>query len=54
VIVIAPTQSHKTTGLAIPALLEWEGPVLATSVKTDLVPTPATTARPAATSRSWT
>ena len=37
VIVIAPTQSGKTTGLAIPALLEWDGPVLATSVKTDLV-----------------
>lgn len=36
-IVIAPTQSHKTTGLAIPALLEWEGPVLAASVKTDLL-----------------
>lgn len=37
VIVVAPTQSHKTTGLAIPALLEWEGPVVATSVKTDLL-----------------
>ena len=37
VIVIAPTQSYKTTGLAVPALLEWEGPVLATSVKTDLL-----------------
>ena len=36
-IVCAPTQSQKTTGLAIPALLEWEGPVLATSIKTDLV-----------------
>lgn len=36
-IVIAPTQSLKTTGLAVPALLEWHGPVLATSVKTDLV-----------------
>lgn len=36
-IVIGPTQSGKTTGLAIPALLEWQGPVLATSVKTDLV-----------------
>ena len=36
-IVIAPTQSLKTTGLAIPALLEWDGPVLATSVKTDLM-----------------
>jgi type IV secretion system protein VirD4 len=37
VIVVAPTQSHKTTGLAIPALLEWEGPVVATSVKSDLL-----------------
>ena len=36
-IVIAPTQSGKTTGLAVPAILEWEGPVLATSIKTDLV-----------------
>lgn len=37
VIVIAPTQSLKTTGLAIPALLEWEGPALAVSVKSDLL-----------------
>lgn len=37
VIVLGPTMSHKTTGLAIPALLEWEGPVLATSVKSDLL-----------------
>lgn len=36
-IVIAPTQSLKTTGLAVPTLLEWDGPVLATSVKTDLL-----------------
>jgi len=36
-IIIAPTQSLKTTGLAIPAILEWDGPVLATSVKTDLL-----------------
>jgi Type IV secretory system Conjugative DNA transfer len=36
-IVLAPTQSQKTTGLAIPALLEWCGPVVATSIKTDLV-----------------
>ena len=36
-IVIAPTQSLKTTGLAIPSILEWQGPVLATSVKTDLL-----------------
>jgi type IV secretion system protein VirD4 len=37
VIVFAPTQSHKTTGLVVPALLEWQGPVLATSVKSDLL-----------------
>src|SRR3954469_7564830 len=37
VIVVAPTQSLKTTGLAIPAVLEWEGPVVAASVKTDLL-----------------
>ncbi|MDA0161261.1 type IV secretory system conjugative DNA transfer family protein [Solirubrobacter ginsenosidimutans] len=36
-LVIAPTQTGKTTGLAIPAILEWRGPVLATSVKTDLL-----------------
>jgi len=39
VLVLGPTQSGKTTGLAIPALLEWEGPVVATSVKGDLVDT---------------
>ena len=36
VLVVGPTQSGKTTGLAIPAILEWEGPVVATSVKDDL------------------
>jgi type IV secretion system protein VirD4 len=36
-LVVGPTQCGKTSGLAIPALLEWDGPVLATSVKTDLV-----------------
>ena len=36
-LVIGPTQAGKTTGLAIPAILEWDGPVLATSVKTDLL-----------------
>lgn len=36
VLVLGPTQSGKTSGLAIPALLEWDGPVLATSVKDDL------------------
>jgi len=37
VIVFAPTGTHKTSGLAIPALLEWEGPVVVTSVKGDLL-----------------
>ena len=36
VLVLGPTQSGKTSGLAIPALLEWDGPVVATSVKDDL------------------
>jgi type IV secretion system protein VirD4 len=38
VVIVGPsTISLKTTGFAIPALLEWEGPVLATSVKSDLL-----------------
>jgi type IV secretion system protein VirD4 len=37
VIVFAPTGTHKTSGVAIPALLEWDGPVLATSIKGDLL-----------------
>jgi type IV secretion system protein VirD4 len=37
IIVLGPTQSMKTTGFAIPAINEWKGPVLATSVKSDLV-----------------
>jgi type IV secretion system protein VirD4 len=37
VLVVGPTQTHKTAGFAVPALLEWDGPVLATSVKTDLL-----------------
>lgn len=36
VLVVGPTQSYKTSGLAVPALLEWTGPVLAASVKSDL------------------
>ena len=36
-IVFGPTQSHKTSGLAVPAILGWDGPVLAASVKTDLL-----------------
>ena len=36
-IVFGPTQSRKTSGLAGPAILGWEGPVIAASVKTDLL-----------------
>ena len=36
-----PTQSHKTSGLAVPAILGWDGPVIAASVKTDLSNTPS-------------
>jgi type IV secretory pathway TraG/TraD family ATPase VirD4 len=37
VFVLGPTQSRKTSGLAIPALLEWAGrPAIVTSVKRDL------------------
>jgi type IV secretion system protein VirD4 len=37
VIALGPTQSQKTSGLAIPAVLEWDGPVLAAGVKPDLI-----------------
>jgi type IV secretion system protein VirD4 len=37
VAVVGPTGCGKTAGLVIPGLLEWRGPVLATSVKGDLV-----------------
>jgi type IV secretion system protein VirD4 len=38
VVVVGPSRiSNKTTGFTIPALLEWEGPVVATSVKSDLL-----------------
>ncbi|MBF6621035.1 MAG: type IV secretory system conjugative DNA transfer family protein [Patulibacter sp.] len=40
-IVIAPTRSGKTSGLMIPAILEHEGPIIATSVKGDLLATAA-------------
>jgi type IV secretion system protein VirD4 len=36
-VVVGPTQSGKTTSLAVPAILGWPGPVLAASVKTDLL-----------------
>lgn len=35
--VIGPTGCGKTAGFAIPALLEWRGPIIATSVKNDLL-----------------
>jgi type IV secretion system protein VirD4 len=37
VIVLGPTQTGKTTGFAVPSILEWDGPVVAASVKNDLV-----------------
>jgi len=37
VLVVGPTQSRKTSGFAVPAILEWDGPVVAASVKSDLV-----------------
>jgi type IV secretion system protein VirD4 len=37
VIVVGPVQTGKTSGFAVPAILDWKGPVVATSVKTDLM-----------------
>jgi type IV secretion system protein VirD4 len=34
---VGPAQSGKSTGLIVPALLEWHGPVLSTSIKADVV-----------------
>ena len=36
VFVLGPSQSRKTSSLAIPVLLEWQGPAVVTSVKLDL------------------
>ncbi len=36
-VAFGPPQSGKSSGLAIPALLEWEGPAVASSIKTDLM-----------------
>jgi len=36
-LVIGPPQTGKTTALAIPAILEWPGPVLVTSSKSDVL-----------------
>ncbi|ONH60474.1 type IV secretion system protein VirD4 [Frankia sp. CcI49] len=37
VLVIGPTRCGKTAACAVPAILEWEGPVIALSVKKDLM-----------------
>ena len=37
IVAFGPPQSGKSAGLAIPALLEWEGPAVASSIKTDLL-----------------
>jgi type IV secretion system protein VirD4 len=37
IVVLGPAQSQKTSGLAVPAVLEWEGPVLAACMKSDLI-----------------
>ena len=34
---MGPTRCGKTTALAVPAILEWDGPVIALSVKSDLM-----------------
>jgi type IV secretion system protein VirD4 len=47
ILVLGPTQSGKTTSLAAPALRDWPGPAVATSVKRDLVE--LTSLRPGAT-----
>ncbi len=36
-VVVGPTQSGKTSCLAVPAILSWHGPVVAASVKSDLL-----------------
>jgi len=37
VMVLGPSQSGKTTGVVVPGILEWAGPVLSTSIKSDVV-----------------
>jgi type IV secretion system protein VirD4 len=37
VVAFGPPQSGKSAGLAVPALLEWAGPAVASSIKTDLL-----------------
>lgn len=42
VLVIGPTRSGKTSGLVVPNLLEWQGPAIVTSTKSELVDLTAT------------
>jgi len=37
VLVFGPTGSYKTSGLLVPGILDWQGPLLATSVKPDVL-----------------
>jgi type IV secretion system protein VirD4 len=37
VLVFGPTDSHKTSAVVIPAILDWSGPLVATSVKPDVI-----------------
>jgi type IV secretion system protein VirD4 len=37
VLVYGPPGSHKTVGVVIPSILEWDGPVVSTSVKPDVL-----------------
>jgi type IV secretion system protein VirD4 len=37
IIVLGPAQSQKTAGLVVPAVLEWEGPALVASMKSDVI-----------------
>ncbi len=36
-IVVGPTQTFKTSGLVVPAVIEWDGPVAVASVKADVI-----------------
>ncbi len=46
VVVFGPTQSRKTSGFAVPAILEWQGPVVATSSRPTWCATPSATGGP--------
>jgi type IV secretion system protein VirD4 len=37
ILLVGPSQAGKTRGLVVPALLEWAGPLLSTSIKSDVV-----------------